>query len=109
MENIKPVNKVKSTNEINPVSKIKSNGKINTAGKITQIDKINYRSQVRVVYAPDSAIARPHETSPPSLNQISKLKSKPANIKAFSPINRDLSKVYAPALISVCSLVNKQP
>jgi hypothetical protein len=65
MKNLKPVNKVKSTNEINPVGKIKSNGKINTAGKITQIDKINYRSQVRVVYAPDSAIARPHETSPP--------------------------------------------
>jgi len=102
MENINPVSKIKQNNKINPVGKIKPNGKINTAGKI------NYRSQVRVVYAPDSAIARPHETTPPSLNQISKLKSKSANIKAFSPINRDSSKVYAAALISNGTDGNKQ-
>ena len=103
VDKIKPAYKANEDKKENSVDKINQIDKINTAGKI------NYRSQVGVVYAPDSAIARPHETSPPSLNQISKLKSKPANIKAFSPINRDSSKVYAPALISICSVVNVQP
>jgi hypothetical protein len=98
-----PVDKIK------PAYKANEDKKESPVDEINQIDKINYRSQVGVVYEPNLEIEIEFETSPPSLNQISKLKSKPANIKAFSPINRDLRNVYAPALISICSVGNVQP
>jgi len=79
MSNIETDNKVNPAKETSSINKARLAEKINSADKATPADKINpaekinLGSQVRVVYAPDPALARPHETAPPSFCGISNL------------------------------------
>ncbi len=91
----------------NQADKIKPAYKESSVDEINQIDKINYRSQVGVVYAPDPALARPHETAPPSFCRFSNFVFGFAVSLCLTLAVRVLGCWLLPYSISVCSVGNE--
>ena len=99
--------KANPVDKIKPAYKANEDKKENPADKANPVSKINYRSQVGVVYAPDPALARPHETAPPSFCRFSNFVFRFAVLLCLTLVVRVLGCWLLPYSISVCSVGNE--
>jgi hypothetical protein len=102
-----PVDEIKLAYKANEDKKESPVDEISPADKANPVDKINYRSQVGVVYAPDPALARPHETAPPSFCRFSNFVFGFAVSLCLTLAVRVLGCWLLPYSISVCSVGNE--
>ena len=106
-DKIKLAYKANEDKKESPADKANPADKESPVDEINQIDKINYRSQVGVVYAPDPALARPHETAPPSFCRFSNFVFGFAVSLCLTLAVRVSGCWLLPYSISVCSVVNE--